>query len=227
MRKPKMTKERGRGMVPSRDFGIQDKVYGSFLSELDPVGRSEVQHALACSKDPRFRRFLELIGRKIGRNTISLQATAKMCDISLAEFNEWTNSTGTQQALAIALRRAPQIAEVLASNAVEVVEFCERCDGTGVVTAPAGMNPEPDGYRMAEIDREGEELWVRTCPHGSDGKIRRAGSEHAQDRILEIAGLVNQKGPGISVAVNLGGAGHQSAVPALSAMTIDCESERV
>lgn len=226
-RKLKVVKERERGLVPSRHFGIQDKVYGAFLDELDPAGREEIQFALACSKDQRFRSFLGQIGKKVGNRAVSLQAIAKNCGISLAEFNEWTNSTATQQALAIALRRAPKVVEVLADSAVEIVEFCERCDGTGVVTAPSGMNPEPDGYRPAGFDRDGVELWVRTCPHGADGKIRRPGSEHAQDRILEIAELVNKKGPGISVAVNFGGAGHQSAVPALSAMTIDCESERV
>lgn len=229
MGKLKKIREPGgaRGLVPSRSFGIQDVVYGSFLDALDPRGRDEIQIALACSKDPRFREFLNRLWKKTGGRVISLPAIAKSCGISLSEFNEWANSSSTQQALVVALRAAPRVARKLVADALEIVEFCERCDGTGVVTAPKGLNPEPDGYRLAGIDDDERELWVRTCPHGSDGKIKRAGSEHAQDRVLELAGLINKKGSAPSVTINFGGAGHQSAIDSLSVLTLDAESERV
>ncbi len=214
-----------RGLVPGRNQGRLDETYGKFLTALEPE-REEVQIALACADDPRFRSFLGMMGRKVGNRVVSLQANAIACGISLKEFREWANSSAAQEIMAVAIRRAPRITERIADQAEEIVEFCERCDGTGQITASLDQMEAP-GYRQVGFDAEERPLFVRDCPHGTDGKIRRLGSEHAQDRILEIAGVINRKGAGVTLIQNFGSAGHMSAVGSLSSMTIDAESEQV
>jgi hypothetical protein len=220
-----MIREKGRGLVPAMTHAKEDIAYGMFLDALN-LDQSEMQIALAGSQDDRFRKFLSMIGRKRGRATLSLQYCAKFCGIQLHEFMEWALKAENQRALMIAMRRAPRITAKMADIAEEIVEHCERCDGTGVVTAPKGLDLSVPGYRMLGMDENNQEIWVRTCPHGADGLIRRTGSEHAQDRILELAGLINKKGPMVQINQNFGAA-HASALADLDAMSLDGESERI
>jgi hypothetical protein len=237
---PKTLKEKDglRGLVPASGKGKEDEVYGAYLEEIGVETDVAVQQALARDQDPRFRRFLELISTP-GR-VLRLQTVAKQCDIDLLEFGNWFQRASSQIAIAHAQRRAAGIVRDMAGDAMTRDEFCERCDGLGWVSAPAGLPMETAGYRIlattvvkrknaetGETEEHEEILYCRTCP-GCHGvmSVRKPGDEHSRDRVLEIAGLITKGKSGVQIVQNFGGAGHGSAVSgALGVMTIDVDVE--
>ena len=219
-----------RGLVPSRKFGIKDKVYGEYLKTLNPRENPDVQLALASSSDVRFNEFLERIKeRRYAR--ISPQAIAKACGIDLMEFQTWWNRQSSQVAIAKAQNRSIEVVEDMIQDARSSEDVCPRCDGLGFVAAPAGLPGDTDGYKCIEPETAQQEAkYIRTCPKCiASGRIRKIGDAHARDRVLEMSGLIKKdKGP--LVSLNFGGASHSSAVSSLNdamPMTIDVESEPV
>jgi hypothetical protein len=211
-----------RGLVPSRHFGIRDKVYGTYLTKLDPRANPVVQHALAESEDPRFKEFLERIQEKRYRR-MALQTIAKGCNITLAEFGSWFNKASTQAAIAKAQMGSLRIVEDMVEDAKTIQAVCDRCDGMTWVSAPSGLPKETPGYRSMVGDG-GVVLWIRDCPVCNKGKVRKPGDSHARDRTLEMAGLL-KKGPGVVINQNFG-ASHASAVSDLDdCMTMDATFE--
>jgi hypothetical protein len=218
-----LEKDKVRGEVPDRTNGIKDKAYGSFLSTLDPRNNEQVQAALAASPDPRFQEFLDRIS-KPGYNRVSLQSIAKACQIDLREFNIWWQKESAQRSIAIAQTASVQVTQDMAADAMSRMVACERCDGLGWVSAPPGLPDTVPGYRMIEAGEEPK--YIRDCPNGcNSGKIRKPGDTHSRNTLLEMGGLLKQKGTGPSVTLNFGGASHSTGINALSdAMTIDVEA---
>jgi hypothetical protein len=216
--------EAGRGEVPSREAGAQDKVYGAYLESLNPRTNRDIQEALASSPDVRFREFLErIMAPRYKRN--SLQAIAKACNIALLDFNEWVQKASTQRALAAAQVGSVRVANDMVEDAVSKTVTCDRCDGLSWVSAPPGLPNTTPGYRRVNADASNP-LYGRTCPKCSGGgTMRQIGDQHARDRILEISGLT-KKGGGVSITQNFGGAYHGSAIGTLdNMMAIDAEFE--
>ena len=216
-----LEKDKIRGPVPSRQYGIRDTVYGAYLAKLDPRNNSVVQRALASSDDPRFLEFLERIQMNKYKR-ISLQAIAKACNIGLAEFGTWFNKASTQMAIATAQQESVRIVQDMAEDARTIQAVCDRCDGMTWVSAPAGLPDTTPGYRSITVD--GEVRWIRDCPVCNKGKIRKPGDSHARDRTLEVAGML-KKGPGIVINQAFGGVSHASAVSDLDVMTMDASFE--
>ena len=222
-KKSLMVRDGYRGMVPSRENGYKDKVYGEYLTTLNPRENTHVQMALAECSDVRFTEFLERI--MSGRyRRVSLQTIAKACGIGLTDFADWYQKASTQRAIATAQIRSSRIAEDMATDAESTTTACPRCDGLKFVAAPAGLPVDTCGYRMIEKGGMGyEEKWIRDCPvcDGS-GKSRKPGDAHARDRILEMSGIIQRGKSAVQIVQNFGGAAHSSAVQDLdSAMTID------
>lgn len=218
-------KDKQRGLVPSRAFGSKDKVYGAYLTHINPRENGHVQKALACSADPRFREFLSRIQTNRYKR-VSLQTIAKACSIDLKEFNDWWNRESTQTAIAIAQNSSVDITSDMVADARTTETACERCDGMTWIGAPAGLPLETPGYRPMQ---SGEEIaWIRDCPNCEGGKTRKIGDSHSRDRVLELSGLI-KKGGGVSVNVNnFGGASHASAVADLDGvMTMDVGFDEV
>lgn len=214
-----LEKDKQRGLVPSRAFGSKDKVYGAYLTTINPRESAKVQRALACSADPRFQEFLSRIQTNRYKR-VSLQTIAKACNISLKEFSDWWNRESTQTAIAIAQNSSIDITEDMVGDARTVEVACERCDGMTWIGAPAGLPIETPGYRFMQ---SGDEIvWIRDCPNCKSGKTRKIGDSHSRDRVLELSGLI-KKGGGVNVNVNnFGGASHSSAVADLDkVMTMD------
>lgn len=232
-------KDKLRGLVPASENGKKDEVYGAYLQRLEIETSASIQLALAQSADPRFRRFLELMSSP--NRTTKIQTVAKQCGIDLIEFGNWFSKAANQIAIAEAQLRAAGIVSDMAGDALTRDEFCERCDGLGWIAAAENLPVETVGYRILGMktvkgdpernvpDRD-EPLWCRTCPK-CKGKttVREAGDEHARERVLEIAGVIQRGGKaGVSIIQNFGGAGHTAAVSgAMSALTIDVEAEDV
>jgi hypothetical protein len=220
--------EKERGIVPGRSNGIQDRVYGAYLSSLDPRANDAVQLALAASNDVRFKEFLERINMPRYRR-VSLQTIAKACNITLAEFNGWWQKESAQRAIAIAQTQSVMITHDMAEDARSVNVVCSRCDGLGFVAAPEGLPEDVSGYKMIQAARGDEPAkYIRDCPNcDAQRKIRKPGDSHARDKILEMGGLV-KKGAAVQITQNFGGATHASAISELdSAMSIDVESSDV
>lgn len=222
-RKSLMIVEKERGLVPGRPIGAQDKVYAAYLDNLKPRDNRDLQIAMASSPDPRFREFLDRISIPRYRR-VSLQTIAKACNISLADFNNWWNRESTQRAIAVAQTRSIALTENMANDAMSRDEMCDRCEALGEILAPPGLEPDKTpGYRCFT---DGKDMkWMRTCPKCRGiGYMSRPGDTHARDRILEMSGLI-QKGKGIAIIQNFGGAAHSSAVSSLDALTIDVDSD--
>lgn len=216
-------KDHIRGLVPSRGVGIQDKVYGSYLSTLDPRNNEDVQLALAASPDPRFKEFCERVCAPKYRR-VSLQSIAKACNISLLEFNNWWNKESTQRAVAIAQNHSLKVTEDMAQDARSVEDVCPRCDGLTWVGAPAGLPKGTKGYRL--LSSEPEDKWIRDCPKCSAvGTVRKPGDSHARDRLLEMAGITQRGKAGVQIVQNFGGAAHSSAVTQLDVMTLNISAD--
>lgn len=230
-----------RGLVPTSDNGRADVAYAAWLKGIDAESDPELHIALARSTDPRYRRFLEMIG-KPNKQGLKIQTMAKQCGIDLPEFQQWYGKESVQMAIGIAQKKARFVVMDMAGDALTRSEFCERCDGLGWVNAPGNLPVETPGYRVLcmqtvkEKDEEGkvtereEPVWCRTCPKCL-GKMRtnEPGDEHARDKILEIAGLVSKGGKGgVQIVQNFGGAGHTSAVNgSLGVLTVDVGAEVV
>jgi len=214
--------------ILEKGFGIKDKVYGAYLTKLDPRNNEHVRLALGRSKDPRFLEFLERISLP-QYNRVSLQTIAKACSIDLQEFNNWWLKESTQAAIAVAQNSSIKITEDIAQDALSRDRACERCDGLGWVSAPAGLPLDTPGYRIVNAgDGDSGPMYARDCPNGCNkGKLRKPGDAHARDVILAMSGLVTKQG-GPSVTVNLGTVSHASALSTLhDAMTIDVDGPPV
>lgn len=204
-----------RGLVPRRQYGIQDTVFGEYLKKLDPRGDEHVQLALAASKDHRFTEFLNRVMSPTFKR-VSLQTIAKACDISLLEFNQWWQQQSTQRAIAVAQTASIKITEDMVEDAATRIVGCGRCDGLTWIAAPAGLPKETPGYKSITV--ENEKRWIRDCPDCEDGTARKPGDPHARDKVLELSGLIQKGRSGITLVQNFGGAGHASAVSDLAAM---------
>ncbi len=230
-------KDKLRGLVPTSDNGRADVAYAAWLEGIDAETDPELHIALARSTDPRYRRFLEMIG-KPNKQGLKIQTMAKQCGIDLAEFQQWYGKESVQMAIGIAQKRARFVVMDMAGDALTRSEFCERCDGLGWVGAAEGLPVDTPGYRIMGMrtvpgdpernvpDRE-EPVWCRTCPK-CEGRMRNnePGDEHSRDKILELAGLTSKGSKGPSVTVNFGGAGHTSAVNgSLNVLTVDVSAE--
>lgn len=214
-----------RGLVPSRKFGIQDRVYGSYLNTLNPRGDKNVQDALATCPDPRFKEFLARISEPRFKR-ISLQAIAKACSIDLKEFQTWWQRESTQRAIAIAQTKSIEVTEDMVEDARTSDDVCPRCDGLGFVAAPIGLPKGVPGYR--QIEAGAEPKYIRTCPKCESGKVRKPGDAHARDRIMEMAGIIQRGKSAVTLVQNFGGASHSSAITQLDdAMTITVDAEHV
>jgi len=238
----KRIKEKGRGLVPSRSDGAADLEYGAYLETLDPVGDSAVRLSLALSPDPRFTQFLERVSDPKW-NTLpwgkakSLQTIAKGCGISLQEFNNFGQSVAIQRALAIAQKGVASITSDMTIDAQSTMISCERCDGLTWVNAPEGL-PEPTpGYRIWKInlvkhkDDDGNTIeeevpvFIRDCPVcRAEGRVRSPGDEFSREKLLDMTGLIQKKGPMVAITQNFGGQTLASAVSRMDAITIDVES---
>lgn len=212
-----------RGEVPSRKYGIQDRVYDAYLKELDPRANMQVQLALASSGDVRFTEFLDRIS-STKYKSISLASIAKACNIDLAEFQRWYGKANTQRAIALAQTGSVIITQDMIQDAKSKDLPCERCDDLGFVAAPPGLPDDTPGYKNIGLDQ-----FVRTCPScRGTRRVRIPGDTHARDRLLEMSGII-KKEKGVSIVQNFGTGDHSSAVQDLgdkmpmSTIEVDCE----
>jgi len=233
----KRIKEKGRGLVPSRSDGAADKEYGVYLETLDPVGDSAVRLSLALSPDPRFTQFLERVSDPKW-NTLpwgkakSLQTIAKGCGISLQEFNNFGQSVAVQRALAIAQKGVASITTDMTIDAQSTMISCERCDGLTWVNAPEGLPESTPGYRIWKFDRRTDSegnvieipVFIRDCPVcRAEGRVRTPGDEFSREKLLDMTGLIQKKGPMVAITQNFAGQSMASAVSRMDAITIDVE----
>ncbi len=236
--KLKTIRERGgrRGLVPSREFAKKDVAYNNYLDGLDPENRKDIQLALALCPDPRFRRFLEYMGRHVGKTRVSLAANAKACDIGLEEFNDWFQKASTQKAIALFQVQSADLTNQMIELSKNRKVGCERCDGLGWIEAEEGLPGDTPGYRIRRViektDINGDVtdekvLWQRDCPAGCDhGKVLKGGDDFRLAKVLEMAGLINQKSGGIAIVQNFNGQGMGMASARLNnVMTVDVEPE--
>ena len=101
--------------------------------------------------------------------------------------------------------------------------MCPKCEGLTWVGAAAGYPADTPGCRRAD-ESNPDSIWIRDCPLCMKaGRVRVKGDEHSRDRILEMAGHINKKGPGIAIVQNFSGAGMASAIPRLQAITVDLD----
>ncbi len=233
-----LEKDKLRGLVPTSDNGKADLAYAAWFEGIDAENDPEFHGALARSQDPRYRKFLELMGHP-NRRGLKIQTLAKQCGLDLAEFQQWYGKESVQMAIGVAQKNARNIVRDMSSDALTKDEFCDRCDGLGWVSAPPNLPVDTPGYHVLcmqtvkEKDEDGnitereEPVFCRTCPKCKGIKtVKEIGDEHARDKILEIAGLTS-KGKAVQVNVNnFGGASHASAVSgALGSLTIDVDVE--
>jgi hypothetical protein len=231
----KLTRTGGPGLGVPAGGNLRPQ-FEEFLRALDPRGQADVQLALASGSDGRFQNFLV----DACTTTISYAEIAEKHGITLAEFQAWWTKENTHRALARAAEYSPRRVETLNQDAEPTMGVCERCDGLGHVGAPEGLERENiPGYRVLRFetrrqkDQEGEwqevevPVWIRDCPAGCNrGKVRKPGSEDAAAMILEMAGLLNKKGQGLSITMNLGGQSLPSAISRMErAVTVDVDAE--
>ncbi len=237
--RPKLIKEKDgtRGLVPVGPDSRKDVEYTKYLEALDLGNNGPLRQAFAASNDIRFREFFRYISSP--KNRCSITYWAKACGIDLLEMMNWVGKASNARALSQAQAAGPKIVDHMAEDAASRFVACERCDGLGFVNADEGLPMETPGYRVLRFvkikskDEEGniteEEapVWIRDCPMGCDrGRVRKPGDEFSREKLLEMAGHINKRGPGISNINNLGGQAMPSAVGRLDAMTIDIEPER-
>jgi hypothetical protein len=218
-----------RGAVPGRMIGRKDVVYGEYLRQLNPRVNKSVQLALASTPDVRFQEFVRRVMTPRYKR-ISMQAIAKACSISLMEFNKWWQTASAQCSIGIAQTASVDLTHDMVADARSREVVCERCDGLGIVNAPAGLKLSTPGY---ERHQRRDELtgmpiieWTRECPscEGS-GRVRKPGDAHSRDRVLEMASLINRNKSGVTINIPIN-QDHASAVGDLeSAMTIDVQPE--
>lgn len=238
----KKIRERGnlRGLVPSRKNGHDDKPYNEYLNALEPEKRLDIQLALAMCPDIRFKTFLQRMGQHNPAGyKISYAATAKACNIGLEEFGDWFAKGSTQKAIALFQVQKADLTAQMIEAAKNRIVGCERCDGLGWIDAEEGLPMDTPGYKIRRIvttkakDEDGQEtekevpVYSRTCPAGCvEGKVLKVGDDFRLEKSLEMAGLINQKGPGFQITQNFGGAGMGNASTRLNqSMTIDVEPE--
>lgn len=218
-----------RGLVPTSDNGRADAAYGAWFDGIEAEDDPEFHIALAQAQEPKYRRFLEMLGQP-NRRGLKIQTMAKQCGIDLPEFQQWYGKACVQMAIGVAQRKARFLVADMAQDARSRSEFCERCDGLGWVGAPDGLPVDTLGYRIMGMrihDGKEDPVWVRTCPKCL-GKTRsdEPGDEHSRDKILELAGLVPKGRAAVSIVQNFGGAGHGSAVNgSLSSLTVDVSAD--
>jgi len=241
---PEMMFEKdGRGLVPAKSNGVLDTTYEAYLTEIGVESNQSVQIALAQSEDPRFVKFLEIMGRPPlnVRHPQKIQTIAKDCGITMSEFANWFRRSASAIATAKAQLHAIELVGDMVVDARSSQESCERCDGLKWVNAPPDLPVDTPGYRIlmskwverknkdtGETEKFEEIIYCRTCPKcGGTGKTRKIGDEHARDKTLEMAGLITKGRAAVQITQNFGGAGHASAVQQLNAVTIDVEAEEI
>lgn len=238
--RPKVTKEKGRGLVPAGVDSHLDREYTEYLDALDLENNSSLRQALAASTDMRFKSFFAQLVRPSKRvKRAPVTYAAKLCGIDLAEMMDWVGKAQNARTLALAQGASPRIVEHMSQDAESRMIGCDRCDGIGWVAAEEGLDGKdaPPGYRLLRVvqttvrDADGtsrlEEtpVWIRTCPAGCDhGKVRAPGDEFSRATVLEVAGHTGKRGPGVQIVQNFSGQAMPSAVNRLaSAMTIDVD----
>lgn len=184
-----------RGLVPT---GASDVVYQEFLVTLrlyadDPIGRV-VRLALASSPDPRFHAFIELALSESGKQ-MHLATMAKMCQISLIEFQAFWRDARVNQAITAAIENLPVLTKDMIDDAKSDETTCPMCDGTG------------------QVQREGKP--DKLCPNCSGkGVLRTIGDKHARNKLLEMTGVIKKEAP-VQVNLNMHGLGMNSAAAKL------------
>jgi len=209
-------------MRPGVPPGAGDLAYNEYLKAIDPSDHPEIALALASDPDQRFSLFLDKLSTPQKRK-YSIAAVAQECNIRLGEFMDWMQRSGAARAVALAQIASPKITQDLAQDAMSGEGVCPKCDGLLWIGAAPGWPLDTPGYRKANPD-DVDSIWIRDCPEcARSGRVRRVGDQHARDKVLEMAGLINKKGPGIAIVQNFGGSGMQSAIPRLSAITVDLD----
>lgn len=221
-----------RGLVPASQFGRYDITYNEYLATLDLRGDSKdsqaMRLALASSTDPRFRKFLELVGNGQFRRA-SLAAIAKLCEIGLTEFQDWRQKAQTQRILAKAQDGVLSMTDDLVDEARARDASCDRCDGLGSVICDSRAAKAP-GFRKIKGMRAEDDSYMRDCPQcKGKGIVRAPGSEHARDKLLDMTGMSGRSKGGVAVNINqtFGGMGMESAVDRLNKVTFDLEDYEV
>jgi len=142
---------------PTPAYHTTDQALNSFLTSLHPRGDSEdpkvLRLALACSRDLRFREFLErLYHPRYAR--WSLAAIATSCDLTLGEFRQFWQKALVDRAIEIAQLSSRAIVAGMVRQAMPRDVVCDRCVGRAWVVdekdLPAELIPGylrhlPDG----------------------------------------------------------------------------------
>lgn len=216
-----------RGLVPTVSFARYDIAYNDYLATIDPRGDSKdsaaMRLALAGTSDYRFKNFLEEAGKPSNRG-LTLAAIAKMCEISLVEFQDWRQKAQTQRILAKAQEGMLAVTDDLVENARNRDVACDRCDGFGSVVCDSKAPRSTPGLRRVKGIKKADDTWMRDCPAcKGKGTLRGSGSEHAIDKLIDMTGLSSKSkgGAAVQIVQNFGGASMDSAVDRLSKITFD------
>ena len=67
-------------------------------------------------------------------------------------------------------------------------------------------------------------VFIRDCPVcRAEGRVRSPGDEFSREKLLDMTGLIQKKGPMVAITQNFGGQTLASAVSRMDAITIDVE----
>ena len=108
-----------------------------------------------------------------------------------------------------AANNLPRIIEDVASDALNKLVLCGRCEGSGELIT-------------YEEDDEGEKVEVsrRACPTCEGvGRIVEMGDKHARELVFESMKLTGQKAPLVAIQQNIGGNGLDAAMEQTLKMT--------
>lgn len=183
-KKPAKRDKNGRKMplAASRDLPMRRFI--------ENVPETEFSEALRDNPDPKFALFYQARMDPAYIN-VSFSELCRKFQISLADVDDMWRKHQLHKGMIAMMNQVPQILTDVAEDAKTHMEFCQKCDGTGVI---------PDG-----VVEEGTEADTRTCPRCAGlGEVKVIGDKAARDLVFESIGLIGKKVPFNAIQMNFG-----------------------
>lgn len=208
-------------LTPEGQEGSEN-VYQSYLEELDPRGNSstalDLHRALNNAKDKRFNAFLNCLSNGKMRRW-KLVTIARHCNISMAEFAEFWQSSQRARIIARAQDGLVKVTEDIVNDSLSKQVPCERCDGFGYLQV-LGVNLH-GGAQTGLVTLENGDV-IRSCPSCSGtGFIAQTGDIASRKMLLDITGMSQKSQPVVQINQSFGDAGLKGATDRLNQISFD------